>query len=78
MYYVNVPVGETSGRPYVGYTGNLRRRLSEHNTEHSGYTGREQWRLAYYETYASAEDAWRRERRLKDGREFASCRNASR
>ena len=67
MYYVYLLVSDDNHR-YIGYTGDLKRRLKEHNAAKSGYTKGKRWHLVYYEAYASKKDAMRRERRLKDGR----------
>ena len=70
MFYVYViqAIGQ-DGRFYIGRTGDLRRRLAEHNAGKSNHTKGSRWRLVYYEAYASAPLAAKRERRLKhDGR----------
>ena len=67
MYYVYLLQSlESSDKTYIGYTSDLKRRIKEHNTPHKGFTGREKWRLVYYEAYLNKEDAKRRENRLKD------------
>ena len=55
MYYVYLI--RKSGKFYIGYTENLRRRLLEHRI--SGKN------LIYCEAYKSEEDARERERKLK-------------
>ena len=67
-----VLVSETAGRRYVGQTGNLQRRLAEHNEpSHSPtkYTTRHPgpWRLVHAESVATRADAMRREKWLKSG-----------
>ena len=53
---------------YVGYTADLRKRITEHKrggaiaTRHRG-----PWRLIYYEAYLESADAKGRERYLKSG-----------
>ena len=59
MYYVYVLKHPTEDRIYIGFSADLRGRMRIHKTEHP------QWRLAYYEAYASEADARARERRLK-------------
>ena len=59
MYYVYILKHPTEDRIYIGFSTDLRSRIKVHKTEHS------QWRLAYYEAYASEADARARERRLK-------------
>ena len=64
MHYVYVLVNEDQ-QIYIGYTKDLRRRMTEHGYG-KGYTrkGRD-WRLSYYEAFVSKKDAVRRERALK-------------
>jgi putative endonuclease len=50
---------------YIGYTSDLQRRLSEHNSSQSFHTKGHQWEIVYVETYRSALDAKDRERKLK-------------
>ena len=69
MYYVYLLQSlDNEDKNYIGYTKDLKRRLKEHNKFHKGYTGKEKWRLVYYEAYLSKNDAVRRENSLKDGR----------
>ena len=56
MYYVYV-LKIKYGKLYIGYTGDLRRRLKEHKTKIP--------ELIYYEAYKNKEDATKRERQLK-------------
>jgi len=48
-----------TGRPYIGYTEDLKRRLAEHKKDDND-TG-----LIYYEAYIYEEQARMRERKLK-------------
>ena len=52
---------------YIGCTNDLKRRIYEHNKKTCQSTSREvgDWLLIYYEAYQSKEDAYKRERRLK-------------
>ena len=59
MYYVYVLKHPTEDRIYIGFSTDLRSRMKIHRTEHR------EWRLAYYEAYASEADARATERRLK-------------
>lgn len=65
MYYVYVLKNESEGLCY-GFTNNLRKRFSEHNSGKSFSTKNHQWKLVYYESYLSQEDAREREKRLKN------------
>ncbi len=54
---------------YTGYSADLRRRVEEHNCGRNHSTRGRQWRVVYYEAYASEKAARQRESRLKnDGR----------
>ena len=66
MYYLYVLVNE-HGDKYIGYTGDLKRRLKEHQQGHSEYTRQRgsDWRLVYYEAYLTEELARQREKALK-------------
>ena len=59
MYYVYILKHPTDDRIYIGFSTDLRSRMRRHRIEHSN------WRLAYYEAYASGRDARDRERMLK-------------
>ena len=60
MYYVYILKHPTEDRIYIGFSADLRSRITRgHAKEHPG------WRLAYYEADASERDARDRERRLK-------------
>ena len=68
MHYVYLLVGD-NGETYVGFTSNLKRRIEEHKSGRSIATKHCKWQLAYYEAYASKQDAVKREQKLKqDGR----------
>ena len=68
MYYVYVLYSEFDAGLYIGYTGDLRRRIGEHRRGESFSTSyRLPFVLIYYEAYISQEDALGRERFLKSG-----------
>ena len=60
MYYVYILKHPTENRIYIGFSTDLRARMQDHQSVHRD------WKLAYYEAYASEADARERERRLKD------------
>ena len=74
MYYVYVLENPDNKGWYIGYTGDLRRRLVEHNSGKGGQTTRRgiNWKLMYYEAYVNKRDAMGRERFLKSsfGRKY--------
>lgn len=68
MYHVYLLESEMSGKRYIGYTTDLKRRLSEHNAHKNVSTAKEQkWKLIYCETYVNKMDALGREKFLKSG-----------
>ena len=69
-FYVYVIESVSTGRRYVGQTGDLKRRIAEHNSpDHNPakYTTKQAgpWRLVHYELCSSRSEATRRERWLK-------------
>ena len=51
---------------YVGYSNNLKKRLSLHNSgKGAKFTRGKKWKLVYYEKYDSKSDAMKNEYRLK-------------
>ena len=62
MYYVYIIANEEK-ETYIGYTGDLERRLKEHHVNDS--TKGHKWHYVYYEAFASKKDAILREKRLK-------------
>lgn len=66
MFYVYVIKSEKDNKLYIGLTGDLQRRFSEHN---KGLNKSTQYRipfsLIYYEAYKSRFDAQIRENKLK-------------
>ncbi|MBP8591248.1 GIY-YIG nuclease family protein [Candidatus Shapirobacteria bacterium] len=69
MYYVYALLGLKNRRLYIGYTGNLARRIEEHNTGQGGkYTKKNKpFHLVFYEAFLSKEDAEKQERFYKTG-----------
>ncbi len=66
MYYCYILKSIGDGSYYVGYTGNLERRLIEHNSKSGHFTSNKApWQLAYFEEYVSRIDAVRREVQIK-------------
>lgn len=68
MWYVYVLYSKLSDRFYIGYTGDLKRRLVEHQSGTTQTTSRmKELGLVYYEACLSKTDAEERERQLKTG-----------
>ena len=67
MHYVYVIKSFSTDKIYIGFTSDLKRRITEHNNKKGGkYTkNKGPFKLVYYEAYRSAEDAKRREDNLK-------------
>ena len=54
---------------YIGYTTDLNRRLTEHNSGKSIYTsGKIPWEVVYYEIFPTKTEALKREKFLKKQR----------
>ncbi|MBA4746149.1 MAG: GIY-YIG nuclease family protein [Muricauda sp.] len=73
MYYAYVLQSMVDGRLYKGHCENIESRLKDHNTGKTRSTkGYVPWKLVYFETFESREEAIERERYLKSGvgREF--------
>ena len=67
MFFVYILENQRDHSWYIGYTSNLRRRLSQHHN-HEVYTTRNgTWIIIYYEAYQEKLDAAGREVFLKSG-----------
>lgn len=68
MYYVYVFYTKSFDKFYIGYTDNLKQRVTEHKRGKVYTTYRmKDFELVYYEACLSKKDAQIRERRLKTG-----------
>lgn len=68
MFYVYVLHSIADRGLYIGYSTDLRKRLSEHKRGASCATSyRGPWKMIYYEAYLDRQDAEGRERYLKSG-----------
>jgi putative endonuclease len=66
MYYVYLLKSKKNGSLYIGHTRNIEKRLKDHNSGVVGYTSKyKPWKLIYYESFLSLEDAKKREKSLK-------------
>ena len=66
MFYVYVLTQRKSRDIYIGYSGNLRKRIARHQGGSAAKTTKHgDWHLVYYEAYFSEKDARERERKLK-------------
>ena len=65
--YFYILFSDTADKFYIGHTTEtLIQRLRKHNSNHKGFTGSfHDWRIVYYEPYASKELAFKREREVK-------------
>ena len=68
MWIVYVIQNSGTKELYYGFTGNLKRRLEEHNSGKNTSTRRSAggWILIYAEAYRDKSDAFNREQRLKN------------
>lgn len=68
MFYTYLLKSKKDGSLYTGSTGDLRKRLKEHNASKSNYTRKHiPYEIIYYEACLSEEDARSRELYLKSG-----------
>lgn len=67
MYAVYLIQNEASKELYIGYTRDIKARITQHNARLNKSTSREVgiWKYVYIELYRSEEDARARERKLK-------------
>ena len=74
MTYFVYLLGSYKGKKlitYAGYTNNLQKRLSLHNSgEGAKFTRGRTWKLMYYEKYKSKKEAMSREAYIKKDRKF--------
>ena len=59
MFYLYVLTHRRTKRLYIGFSSNLKQRVAAHQDRDPD------WQLAYYEAYASEDEARQRERDLK-------------
>lgn len=68
MYYVYVLKSLQHGKIYIGMTGDLRKRVEQHNSGDSTFTKKyKPFKLIYYEASESVHDTRAREKYLKSG-----------
>lgn len=65
MYYVYVLKDRESGKHYIGYSSNLRKRIEDHKNKLVNSTKHGNYELVYYEAYLSGRYAFKRERQYK-------------
>ena len=66
MFYVYILKSKKDGKLYIGYTSNLRIRISQHNKgENKSTAHRRPFFLVYYEAFSIKSDALKREKNLK-------------
>ena len=68
MWTFYILYSSTLDKYYIGYTGDkLEERLRRHNTNHKGFTGGiGDWKIMYVERFQTKEEAYRREREVKN------------
>jgi len=70
MYCVYLLENQQDKSWYIGFTSDLKRRITEHNNKQGGRTTRTKqgkWKLIYAEAYLDKQDAIGREKFLKSG-----------
>jgi putative endonuclease len=67
MYYTYILKSKVDGFTYIGYTGDLRERIKEHNSgKTKSIKHRIPFEIVYYEAYRNKTDARKREIGLKN------------
>ena len=69
MWYVYIINSLKNGKNYTGMTGDLKRRLTQHNSKKGGqYSSRNgPFRLIFYEAFLNKQDAYLQEKFYKSG-----------
>ncbi|MCD4791225.1 MAG: GIY-YIG nuclease family protein [Bacteroidales bacterium] len=68
MFYVYAIVSEKNGNVYVGLTGNIEKRVQEHNSGKTKSTKAfKPWRIFYQENCETRSEARKREKYFKSG-----------
>jgi putative endonuclease len=66
MYYVYILKSIKTNQYYIGYTNDLKKRLSDHNSlKNKATKANAPWELVYYEAYKNRKAATEREKKLK-------------
>lgn len=69
MYYIYVLISDTDNKLYVGFTNDLKSRISRHNNGYVRATKhRRPLQLIHYECYCNLADAKKREKYFKGGK----------
>ena len=67
MYYTYILKSLTTNKLYIGHTGNIERRLFEHNSNQSNSTkGKGPWELIFSKEFKSKSEATKFEMKLKN------------
>ncbi|MBL7739595.1 MAG: GIY-YIG nuclease family protein [Chitinophagaceae bacterium] len=66
LFFVYIIYSQKLDKYYIGYTSDLQKRLSEHNSGFSSFTASaDDWTLKYSESYPDRESAMKREKEIK-------------
>ena len=66
MFYIYILFSPTLNKHYIGYTGDLAKRLEDHNSGISTFTSKaDDWELKYSEQFPTRELAMKREKEIK-------------
>jgi putative endonuclease len=80
MHFVYILYSETRQKYYIGSTGNLAKRLDQHNSSRIGFTSvGKPWSLVHSEPYTTKTEALKREqylKRMKSAKFIGSLLNA--
>ena len=66
MYYFYIIFSKNLNRYYIGHSKDPLKRLTKHNTNHKGWTGKtNDWEIIYTEEFKTKSNAYARERQVK-------------
>ncbi|MDP4680605.1 MAG: GIY-YIG nuclease family protein [Cyclobacteriaceae bacterium] len=65
-YYFYILYSQSLNKYYIGHTNDLDGRLSQHNSNHRGFSGKVgDWKFVYHEAYSSEKKVYAGERETK-------------
>jgi putative endonuclease len=67
IFYVYIIFSEILNKYYIGYTSNIKERIRKHNSNHKGFTGKNNdWKLKHLEPFDNKIQAILREKQIKN------------
>ena len=76
MFHVYIIQSKIDESVYIGYTGNIKKRINEHNQgKTKSIKHKRPFKLIYFETYCNKKTARKRELELKNNSPFLRTKN---